>query len=108
LLTVTHELETIMSINIIIEDTYTRPRSGEYKNGTKFNYVQQENVYVELNHEVKKIPLRLSENQPPYTAGKYTVRAKSLLRFGPYNLEVDGFKPMELIPAQLAGIPKAA
>lgn len=97
-----------MTLNVIIEDTYTRPRSGEYKNGSKFNYVQQENVYVELNHEVKKIPLRLAENQPPYPAGKYTLRAKSLLRFGPYNLEVDGFKPFELIPVQSVAIPKAA
>jgi len=111
LLTVTHELELLAMplIKIKVQDIFTTTRTGvAAKTGKAYKMTQQENVFVELNGEIRKIPVMLQENQQPFAAGNYSLNPLSLLRIGRFGFEVDGFKALELIPVQIAGIPKAA
>ncbi len=96
-------------IKVRVQDEYTTTREGE-KNGKAWKIVQQENVFFEMGGEIRKVPVSLDNNVKPFAVGMYSLDPISLLRFGRYGLEVDGFKPLQLVPvtAGIAGLNKVA
>ncbi len=90
-----------MTIVVKVKDLFTSTREGVSKKTDKtFRMIQQENVFISMNEEVKKVPLVLADGQPPYAVGMYTIDPESLLRFGQFGLEVDRYKPLQLVPVK--------
>ena len=92
-------------IKVIVKDSYTTTREGiSKKTGQPYKMIQQENILFEIDDERRKVAVTLPDNVKPFQAGTYTLDPLSLLRFGQYGLEVDGFKPLQLVPVATSGM----
>lgn len=85
-------------IKVKVTDTHVSNRSGVSQKGKPYSINSQENVYFELNGEIRKIPLNLPDGVGPYSPGMYTYDPVSNLRVGRYGFEFDGFSEIKLVP----------
>lgn len=68
-----------MSIIIEITDTTVSTRSGTSARTNKPYTINEQTAYVHKKGQVypEKISINLEQNQPPYSAGKYTLDDRS-------------------------------
>ena len=86
-------------IKVKVLDTHVTNRSGLSKAGKPYSINSQENVFVELNGEVRKMPLNLSDGTSAYVPGNYTIDPVTILRLDRFSrLEVDGYAEIKLLP----------
>jgi len=96
-------------IKVKVVDTQLTPKTGTTSKGKPYSLNIQENVFLELNGETRRVPLTLQHGVAPYAPGQYTLDLNDHAKIGNYNrLEIDQYKPVELKPVAVAGIPKAA
>ena len=93
------------NLKVKINDTETSTREGVSTKGKPYKIRTQDNVFIEINEEVRRLPLNLDENVSPYAPGVYSFDPASILRVGRFGLEVDNFKALHLVPVPAAGIP---
>lgn len=75
-----------MKIKVKVADTALRNSSGVSKTtGKEFNMNFQENVYIELNGEMRRFPLRIEKGQHPYAAGLYEFDPIPMLALSQYG-----------------------
>ena len=87
------------NLKITIKDTQTSTREGvSTKTNKPYKMRTQDNVFLELNDEVRRFPLNLDDNVSPYAPGLYSFDPTAVLRVGRYGLEVDGFALIHLTP----------
>ena len=94
------------NLRVKVNDTETTKLEGVSQKGKAYKIIKQENIFIELNEEIRKMAISLPEHTSPYPAGNYTLDPASLLKIGLYGLEVDKFKTIKLISVPAAGIPK--
>lgn len=94
------------NLRVKINDTETSIREGVSSKGKPYKIRTQDNVFIEINEEIRRLPLNLDENVSPYAAGVYSFDPASVLRVGRYGLEVDNFKSLHLVSVASAGIPQ--
>lgn len=97
-------------IKVKVLDTQLTPKNGVTSKGKAYSLNIQENVFLELNGEVRRVPLTLQVGVSAYAPGHYTLDLNDHAKVGAFNrLEIDQYKPVELKPvAAVAGIPKVA
>lgn len=94
-------------IKVKVTDTHVTNRSGVSTKGKPYSMNTQDNVFVELNSEVRKMPLNLPDGVSAYAPGNYTIDPVTLLRLNNYSrLEVDGYVEIKLTPVIGAAIPQ--
>lgn len=94
-------------IKVKVIDTKVTNRSGVSTKGKAYSINSQENVFVELNGEVRKMPLNLPDGVSAYAPGQYTIDPVILLRLDRFSrLEVDGFVEIKLTPVIGSAIPQ--
>jgi|WetSurMetagenome_2_1015567.scaffolds.fasta_scaffold1085993_2 hypothetical protein len=91
-------------IKVKVVDTTVTNRSGVSKRGKPYSINSQENVFFELNGEVRKNPINLPDGVSAYSAGMYTFDPVSCLIVGRYGFEFDGFKEIKLIPVSSSSL----
>lgn len=95
-------------IKVKITDTQIIHKSGVSKAGKKYAFDQQENIFVEKDGEIRRVPIALNEEQKPFSPGVYTIDESKIYRIGSFGFEISRQWPTYLVLAQSAAIPKAA
>lgn len=94
-------------IKVKVQDALVSVREGVSKAGKPYKMTTQENIFVELNGEIRKVPITMQDGQTPYAAGNYSLDPSSLLTIGQYGFEIVKFQPLQLVPV-VAFVPKQA
>lgn len=85
-------------IKVKVLDNHVDTRSGVSKSNKPYNLVIQSNIVVELNNEVRLVPITLQDGHVPFPAGDYTLDPVDLLFVGRFGFEINRYKQIELIP----------
>ena len=94
-------------IKVKVIDTEVRKREGVSTKGKPYSIRSQENIFVELNGEVRKVPINLADDASAFAPGQYTIDPSKLLMVGRFGFEFDRFRTIELVPvpsSQLTGV----
>jgi len=94
-------------LTVVVQDTEINTRSGiSARNNKPWTLRIQENVFVDLNGEIRRMSVTLPDNKPPYPPGKYTLDVVSLLQMGGFNrLEINGYSEIKLVPVAVSAVP---
>ena len=84
-------------LNVRVRGLEVSVRQGE-KNGRKWRIRSQNACFVELNDEIRRLPMNLQEEQPPYEIGEYTLDVTPMIEIGTYGLEFNRYTPVVLVP----------
>lgn len=95
-------------IKVKVLDNQVDVRSGIAKSGKPYELKVQPNILVELNNEVRLLPITLQDNHPAFSAGHYTLDPIELIFIGRFGFELNRFKQINLVPVVSAAIPKQA
>lgn len=91
-----------MSLNLKVKviDTSVSTRSGVAKaSGKPYSIKTQDNVFVEMGGEVRRMPITLFENVSPYSPGNYTMDIEGHLTLNRFDvLEFRPFVEYKLDP----------
>lgn len=91
-----------MSLNLKVKviDNTTSTRSGIAKaSGKPYTIRTQDNVFVEMGGEVRRMPFTLNENESPHAPGYYTMDIENHLTLNRFNaLEIRPFVEYQLVP----------
>jgi len=96
-----------MSTKITVKDTVIteEKRRVADKNGNFRTDRKQENVYVELGDERRRMPIELEEGQAAYPVGVYTVDLEAITTISKYGrFEYQPFYALKLTPVVSASI----
>jgi len=91
-----------LNLKVKVLDTSTSIREGIAKStGKPFKITTQDNVFVEMGGEVRKMPISLPEQTSPYSPGMYFLDIEKMLTLNRFDqLEFRPFAKYELIPMQ--------
>ena len=92
-------------IKVKVIDTQVSHREGVSTAGRPYKINSQDNVFVELNGEVRRVPLNLPENTGPYAPGNYTLDPLKLITVGRFGFEYNRFANIELVPVPASAVP---
>ena len=88
-------------LNITVNnETITKREGISAKTNKPYSLYSQE-VVIELNGEIRKVPINRPDEKKYYPAGNYTLDPVSLLRVGRFGLELDNYKEIELVSVPL-------
>ena len=86
------------NIKVKITSTELSTREGvSQRTGNPWKMTTQEMI-VELNDEVRKVPLTIPENHSAYAIGNYEIDPLTLISVGRYGFEISQFGEIKLIP----------
>jgi hypothetical protein len=88
-------------IKVKVIDTTISVREGISAKGKPYKISSQE-ILVELNDEVRRVPLNLPDNASAYLPGAYTIDAIKLLTIGRFGFEFNRFEEIKLTPVLAA------
>lgn len=86
-------------LKVKVFDTHVSNRSGVSSKAKPYSINSQDNVYFEINGEVRKVPVNLPDGVSAYAPGIYTFDPVTCLRVGRYGFEFDSFAEIKLVPA---------
>jgi hypothetical protein len=87
-------------LKVKVLDTEISHREGvATKSGKPYSIDSQENIYIELNNEVRRLPINLPKGASAYAPGNYTIDLTKLVTVGRFGLEMVPFAEIKLIPA---------
>jgi hypothetical protein len=85
-------------IKVKVIDSQIQNRTGVSAKGKPYSINSQENVFFELNGEVRKVPVNLPDGVSAYLPGEYQFDPVANLRVGRFGFEFDTYKEIKLIP----------
>lgn len=91
-------------LNVRVRSLEVSVREGE-KNGRKWRMRTQNECFVQLNGEVRRLPMNLQDEQHAYEIGEYTLDVTPMIEIGRYGLEFNRYAPMDLKPVIAPAIP---
>jgi hypothetical protein len=91
----------------VIDSTVTTREGVSAKTGKPYKMRSQE-IIVELNGEVRRLPITLQDNASPYSAGNYTIDILKHITVGAYGFEFQRFANIELVAVSSANFPPKA
>lgn len=99
------------NIKAKVIDTQVTSREGITKSGpnvgTPYKRTNQDNVFVELDGEVRRLPLDIPAGVSPYAPGNYSIDLTKLITIGRFGFEMKQFAEVKLIPVTVsAAIPQ--
>jgi hypothetical protein len=89
-------------VKAVVKDSFVSNRKGTSKAGNPFDINAQENIFIELNGEVRRLPINLQQNQSAYAPGEYGIDLSKYVTVGRYGLEIVPFANIQLEPLKVA------
>jgi hypothetical protein len=87
-------------LRVNVKDTEVSTFEGISTKGKPYKITKQENIFLDINGEIRKFPITLESNSSPYASGLYTFDPVSILEVGKFGLEIAKFKAIKLQPYQ--------
>lgn len=94
-------------IKVKVQDTHISNRSGISKAGKPYQ-INSQDIIVELNGEVRRVPLTLPDNVGAYAPGNYTIDPIDMIVVGRFGFEFNRFQEIKLNPVSVAAVPRTA
>lgn len=79
-----------------IKSLQVETRSGE-KNGKPWKMRMQPDCFIQINGEIRRLPITLQDDEPAFQVGVYQFDVEKLVEVGRYGLEINRFKALGLI-----------
>lgn len=80
-----------------VQDTTLSTREGLSKAGKPYRIISQD-IIVELNGEVRRVPVNIQENASAYAVGNYTIDPTQMITIGRFGFEFNRFQDIKLTP----------
>jgi Helix-destabilising protein len=85
-------------INVKVKDTFITVREGLSKLGKPYK-ISSQDIFLEMNDEVRKARINLADNIDAYGVGSYTLDPVSLLTVDQYgSLALQPYADIKLVP----------
>jgi len=85
-------------IKVKVKDIEISVREGKSEKTGKPYKIRSQDIIVELNDEVRKLPLNLPEDASAYSPGNYTIDPIEMIEIGRFGFEFARFKEIKLTP----------
>lgn len=73
-------------LKIKVVDTELETRSGtSSRTGKPFNFIQQTNIFVEINGETRRFPQIIEDGKQPYAVGSYLIDVEKHIRVNDFG-----------------------